>query len=627
MYRKMNRVGVCSMVVAMGAVSTPIARSAGDGLSTLPAAPTGVPQAWLTKAERTGFQQTSRYAATVAYCRRLAAASDWIHFESFGVSGEGRDLPLLIASSDGAFEPAQAKATNKPIVLVQNCIHAGECGGKDASLMLLRDIAVTKTQKDLLDGAILLVIPIFNVDGHERFSAYSRINQNGPKEKGWRVTSRNLNLNRDYTKADTVEMRAWLSLWNRWQPDLHIDNHTTNGGDWQYDVLLAWELHEAASPPIVRWLRDVLEPSVLPALEADGHVTMIYFNLVDSKDLSKGVRSPAFGPRFATGYAAVRNRPSILVETHMLKPYERRVMAHYNVMRRTLELVNRSGASLREAVRLGDAEASRIGATYDPKARFPISVRSSDTATPLTFRGFAHHTEPSDISGGSRVVYDRATLANVETIWFRDTQIDKSIAPPLAYVIPPQWADVIEIVLAHGLRIKRLVEPVTTEVQRYRLHDPKFARRPFEGRFRVSFDVEQESSRVVLPAGSVIVPLDQPGSRLAIHLLEPAAPDSLAAWGFFNAVFEQKVYAGSYALESIAREMLAADPKLREEFEAKLAEDAEFAGSSRARLEFFYRRSPYWDEAMGRYPVVRLTNREEVTKVYEKAADGKDVRP
>ncbi|GAG28993.1 unnamed protein product, partial [marine sediment metagenome] len=228
-----------------------------------------VPAEWLTKAERTEFRQTPRYDEAVAFCRRLAEASEWIEYRSFGKSGEGRELPLLIASKERVFTPQAARAAKKLVVLVQSCIHPGECAGKDASLMLLRDMAIGRTRSVLLDRVVLLVMPIFNPDGHERFGPYSRINQNGPEAMGWRVTSRNLNLNRDYMKADAVEMRAWLTVWNAWRPDLHFDNHTTDGGDWQYDVTFSADTHAVAAPPVAQWLDEVLMPDLFRTLEVD----------------------------------------------------------------------------------------------------------------------------------------------------------------------------------------------------------------------------------------------------------------------------------------------------------------------------------------------------------------------
>jgi len=566
-----------------------------------------VPPEWLTTAEQTEFRQTPRYDETIRYCRRLAEASDWIDYQTFGTSPEGRELPLLIASKDRAFTPQAAKQTGKLIVLVQNCIHAGECAGKDASFMLLRDIAVTQTRRGLLDEVILLVNPILSVDGHERFGPYSRINQNGPDEMGWRTTSRNLNLNRDYVKADAVEMRAWLALWNAWRPDLHFDNHTTDGGDWQYDVVFTADTHQAAAPPVAEWIKDALYPQLMTTLEADGHVPMIYFHLVDSKDPAKGIGSGGFGPRYSTGYVAIRNRPSVLVETHMLKPYRTRVIAHYNIMLHTLELLNRDPDTLRQVVRQADDETVRLGADYDPARRLPVAIGGTDESEPFTFHGYAYRRELSEVSGDVRIIYDNTKPVEIETLWHRDTMITNEVNPPLAYIIPPQWTEVIDVLQAHGLRCERLAEAITDEFQSYRFDEVTFADSPFEGRFGARFKTEPIVERRTYPAGSVIVRLDQPDAKVAVHLLEPEAPDSLVSWGFFNAIFEQKEYVEHYVAETLAREMLDADPKLREEFENRLRSDRAFAADPRARLYFFYERSPYWDDRMNVYPVARIT--------------------
>ena len=565
-----------------------------------------VPDEWLTLAERTAFVQTPRYDETVAYCRRLAAASPWLDYRSFGRSPEGRELPLMIASKDGAFTPEAARSAGRLVVLAQCCIHAGECAGKDACLMLLRDAAITKTQSELLNNVVLVVMPIFNVDGHERFGPYSRVNQNGPAEMGWRVTSRNLNLNRDYIKADAVEMRAWLAVWNAWRPDFHFDHHTTDGGDWQYDLLFATDRHQCAAPEVAKWLDQTLHPQLIPALEADGHIPMTYFSLLDSRDPAKGIRSGGFGPRYSTGYVSLRNRPSILVESHALKSYRTRVIGHYNIMRRVLEILNRDPQSLREAVRAADQATVAMGSTYDPDFRLPVAITSSDEPEPLTFRGFAYRRELSEVSGDVRIIYDNTRPVKIETTWTHGTKVVGVVNPPLAYIIPPQWTEVIELARAHGLRCRRLAEPLTMDFETYCLENVSFGQMPYDGRFEPRYETRPVVERRTYLPGSVVIPLDQADAKVAIHLFEPAAPDSLASWGFFNAIFERKEYAADYVLEELARRMLQADPGLGEEFEARIRTDREFAGDPRARLHFFYKRSPYWDQAIGRYPIARI---------------------
>ncbi|MFQ5462397.1 MAG: M14 family metallopeptidase [Phycisphaerae bacterium] len=565
----------------------------------------GVPAEWLTDTERSGFTTTPRYDETVAYCQRLAAASPWVNYQVYGLSPRLRPLPLVVVSKEQVFYPSQLSGSNKLVVMIQNCIHAGECEGKDASMMLIRDIAVTKKLEHLLDHVNLVVVPIFNVDGHERFGPYNRINQNGPKEMGWRVTSKNLNLNRDYLKADAPEMRALLELWNGWRPHLHFDTHTTDGGDWQYDVTFAYGANQAADPAIADWLMHAWHPHVVPTMEADGHITMPYFNLVDSKNPAQGIASGGFAPRFSTGYFAIRNRPSILVETHMLKPYRTRVLAQYSILRNTLAWLNRDPQSLKDAVDRADRASEALGRTYDPARRVTLTIERTDDAVPFVFKGVSFTTEESEVSGVPRIIYDASKPIDIATVWHNKTQPGVQICPPLGYLVPAEWTEVIDRVRYHGLQAARLDEPVTMAVESYRFKNVTYAKAPYEGRFRVSFDVEPIRESRHYAAGSLYVPLEQRDARVVMHLFEPQAPDSLVSWGFFHPIFERKEYAEHYTLEKLARKMLANDPSLKQEFEQKLAADKEFAADPRARLLFFYRRSPYWDQTQYVYPVGR----------------------
>jgi hypothetical protein len=344
----------------------------------------------------------------------------------------------------------------------------------------------------------------------------------------------------------------------------------------------------------------------MATLESDGHVPMTYFWTVDSKDPRKGISSGGFGPRYSTGYCSLRNRPSLLVETHALKTYRTRVIGHYNIMLHTLELLNRDPDSLRRAVKQADADAVRMGSAYDPDFRLPLAVGRTNQPKPFTFKGYAYQTEQSEVSGAERIIYDNTKPIEFETEWRNTTEVTREVSPPLAYLIPPQWTEVIELLGIHGLRHRRLTQPVTGRFESYRFQDVSFPERPYEGRFSPRFEIEPIVESRTYPAGSVFVPLDQPDAKLAVHLLEPQAPDSLVAWGFFNAIFEQKEYAEHYVLERLAREMLEADAALREEFEAKLQADPDFSADSRARLYFFYRRSPYWDDRKDVYPIARV---------------------
>ena len=568
---------------------------------------TQIPPEWRTHAELTDYRETPNYTDTVAFARRLAHASSAIEFEIFGQSGQGRDLPLLIASESDTFTPEAAHAQGKAIVLIQACIHSGEPDGKDAGFALLRDIAITKSAAGILDNVVLLFMPLYNADGHERSSPYNRINQNGPADMGWRTTATYQNLNRDYMKADTPESRAWLRLWNQWKPDLFIDCHVTDGADYRSVITYHHEHHDGVDEAVIAWERDVFGGKVAPATAAAGHEISWYLEFIDNRDLTLGTRDFNGSPRFSTGYVPVRNRPGILIETHMLKDYRSRVLGTYDFLRAALVEVNRDPERLRKVGRDADERTIAAGRTFDPDQMFPLDFELTDDTTPFELKAFQYETEESDVSGDLRVIYGREPL-DLTIPMYQMFSVTKAVAPPLAYIVPAQWTGVIEVLHAHGLEIHFLAEAAAIEVETYRFTNVRWPEAPFEGRHMPSFDVERSIETREFPAGSVVVPLAQPSGKVILNLLEPEAPDSLARWGFFNAIFEEKEYAEHYILESLAREMMANDPTLREEFEERLATDADFAASPSERLRFFYKKSPYWDPQMNLYPVGRIIN-------------------
>lgn len=565
-----------------------------------------VPPEWQTLAEKTDYRETPRYDETIAYSRKLAGASPLLRFKSFGQSGEGRELPLLIAATGNTFTPQAARNAGKAIIMIQACIHAGESDGKDAGFALLRDIAITKTVPGMLDRVVVLFIPIYNTDGHERFGPFNRINQNGPAEMGWRATSANLNLNRDYMKADAPETRAWLKLWTEWNPDLLVDCHVTDGADFQYNITYIYEHHEHAPAPVLAWMREAFDQRIFPATESKGNLLAQYMTFRDNRDLMKGIDGFVMPPRFSTGYTTIRNRPGITIETHMLKGYRNRVRGTYDLLRFTLEEVNRNPEKLLRAVRQADEETVKAGNSYNPQRRYPLQIQLTDKPKLVQFKGVESSTEQSDVSGAMRVVFGTKPV-ELTIPFYDESRVAAAVAPPLYYIVPPQWKEVISVLAAHGLRLQRLSAPATIDVESYRFGNVKFAPAPFEGRI-----MPGELTKVLVrerrtfPAGSVVVPVAQPAGNVAVHLLEPDGPDSFIAWGFFNVIFEQKEYGEDYVLEKLAREMLAKDENLRREFEQRVATDPKFAASPTERLNFFYERSPYWDKQVNLYPVGRV---------------------
>ncbi len=566
---------------------------------------TPIPPEWRTHAELTYYRETPSYDDTVAFARRLAHASPSIDYESFGFSGEGRELPLIIATETGAFTPEAAQVQQKAVVLIQACIHAGEPDGKDAGFALLRDIGITKTAAGILENVVLLFIPIYNTDGHERPSPYNRINQNGPSEMGWRTTSTYQNLNRDYMKADTPETRAWLRLWNQWQPDLFIDCHVSDGADYRCNITYHHEHHAGVDNAVVDWEREVFGGRVAPATEAAGNVISWYLEFIDNRNLELGTRDFNGSPRFSTGYVPARNRPGILIETHMLKDYRSRVIGTYDFLRAALTEVNQDPERLRRLGREADERTVSIGKVFDSTQHYPLDFELTEEATPFELKAFEYETEESDVSGDVRVVYGREPL-DLTVPMYQTFRVKKAAALPLHYIVPFQWSDVIDVLKAHGLEMRTLAASASVEIESYRFTNVSWPYGPFEGRLMPRFDVEQTLETRVFPAGSVVVPLAQTAGRVILNLLEPEAPDSLVRWGFFNAVFEEKEYAEPYVLESLARDMMDHDPALVREFMDRLDLDEEFAANSFERLRFFYKRSPYWDPRMNLYPVGRI---------------------
>lgn len=566
-----------------------------------------IPPKWMTTAEATNYAKTSTYDEAIAYSKKLAAASGGlIVYRTYGKSGEGRDMPLLIAASGGAFTPAAARAQGKAVVLIQAGIHAGEIDGKDAGLALFRDIAIIKTRADLLKHVVIVFEVIYNVDGHENSNPYMRINQNGPDEMGFRGNASNLNLNRDYMKADAPETRAWLKLWNEWRPDLFIDCHVTDGADFQYNLTYEYAHFQEVSPSIKQWMDEHFDGSVVPKVEKEGNLLAHYVEFA-GREVTGGVATFIATPRFATGYTPLRNRAGLLIETHVYKSYKSRVRGTYDTLRYTIEEVSNAKESLFVANVTADTQTVERGKTYDEKRQFPLALSTTDRSTPINFKGVEYKLEDSEISGGKRLVY--GTAPREYTIpKFDDGKVDRSVAPPLFYVVPPQYKDVIEVLKLHGIQFTALKKPMTLEVESYKLTEPKWAAASFENRVTVMCKPVAYKEKRTYAAGSIIIPTAQEAANVAIHLLEPDGPDSFVYWGFFNSVFEQKEYGESYQIEKLAKKMLAENPRLREEFDAKLLDPA-FARSPQARLRFFYERSPYYlNQKVGVYPVGRITS-------------------
>ncbi len=553
---------------------------------------------WVTAFEADADHDFSPdYADTRAWFDRLDAASDLIRLEQFGVSPEGRPIYAVIASKDGAaFDPA------KPVLLAQAGIHPGEIDGKDAGMMLLRDIAFYG-KDDLLDRANLILIPILSVDGHERASAYSRPNQRGPRIQGWRNTATNQNLNRDYLKLDQVEMRAVRGLILKYRPDLYVDIHVTDGMDYQYDVTYGYNGENGVwsrSPAIARWLDSAFKPAMNQALHAQGHIPGELVFGVDDSNPRAGLSDGGLGERFSNGWGSAAHVPTILIENHSLKPHEQRVLGTYVFLEQALRLLADHGPDLRAAI----AQDSALR-----PAEIPANFEADDQPTTTReFLGIRYEMYDSPASGRQEVRWLGEPDPEPWAMPFYGSHPTLTLRRPEAYWVPAHRADVIERLRAHGVTMETLDAPRTVSVEMLRLDDPKLATRPNEGHVPVTVaSVTPERRDWTFQPGSVRVPTDQPLGDIVVLLLEPQSSESLFAWGLFPEVLSRVEYIEGYAIAPLAERMMAADPALKAEFEAKLASDPEFAADGDARLQWFYERTPFHDDRYRLYPVARET--------------------
>jgi murein tripeptide amidase MpaA len=577
-------------------------------LAPLPMQPVEeVPYFWRTRAERTEFKQTNTYQEMADALKRLEAASPFVRVTTYGRSGQGRDLLLVVAAKDRAFTPEAARASGRPVVLVQCGIHAGEIEGKDAMFALLRDVALNHRQAALLDRCILLVVPMFSPDAHERRSPYGRINQNGPAEMGWRTSPIGLNLNRDYVKAESPEMRAFLAnVFTRWWPDLFVDTHTTDGVDCRYDVTYGINHGPEDPEPLNRWLAAAFEGRVVPACERMGHLVAPYIYLKDWSNPFSGILGGDNEPRFSTGYTPIQARPGILIETHMLKPYEVRVRATYDLVSAILAEVAARPKQLRDAVAAAEQGIVLRGLERDP-ARRRVALDSELTAdsTMFPFKGFRATWEPSDITGTAVIRYSTVPLDTLIPRW-STLVASLTVTQPVGYLVPREWARVPELLDLHAVRYRRFATAWTDTVEQDRVVAWSAAAEAREGHHALSITRTEPVRRVrAWGPGDIWVPLDQRAGLVAVNLLEARAPDGLARWNFFDTVLEKKEYGEAYVVEPLARRMMQQDPDLARRFRERLASDSAFAADPFARLEFFYRRSPWADPEQDLLPVAR----------------------
>ena len=575
---------------------------------------------WITPTERSGFVTTPNYNETINWLQKLAAASPIISMVSIGKSAEGRDIFMLIASTEKIVTATALKKSAKPLLLVQAGIHSGEIDGKDAGMMLLRDIAFGN-KKHLLDNVNFLFIPILNVDGHERSSSYNRPNQRGPQNMGWRTNAQNLNLNRDYAKIDSKEIRAVINVMNEYDPLLYMDIHVTDGADYQYDITFGGHGKQGYSTGISNWLANTYKPLADKDLTALGHIPGSLLTTVNDRDFSEGNILILGEPRFSDAYGDLRHMASILVENHSLKPFKQRVLGTYVLLQSTLTILATKGSSLKKITKADRAKrATEIpmkwkvpqmekSVSFEPQSNLLQKNKSALPPDSLSLSGIQSTIKKSAITNAAYVEWTGKPISMMIAN-YRGTEPVTFIKRPKAYYVPASSYEIIERLKMHGIQMEILQKPREVPVEMYRMHTVKIGNEggetvPFEGHVQVNASTKVELHKQLYAAGSARISTDQPLGELAMLLLEPDSPDSYFQWGFFLSIFQRTEYIEGYVMEPTIQKMLSESPELTKEFELKKATDTTFANSPTAIYNWFYSKSNYYDKSYLLYPVGR----------------------
>jgi hypothetical protein len=548
--------------------------------------------------ETSGGRQTPTYAQIMDWWNAADRASKKISVMQKGPTDAGFPLHLALISDQGYTTVGQAQKDGKLIILINNGIHPGEPDGIDASMLLAKEIVSGKIS--LPASVVLAIIPVYNIGGCLRRSAHYRVDQEGPDEFGSRGNSQNLDLNRDFIKLDSKEAFSFCAIYQECDPAIFVDNHVSNGADYQHVMTLLTSQYSKLGGSMGTYLHETFEPALYAAMKTKGYDLIPYVNIGGDKP-EKGWNEFWDSPRYTSGYATLWNSFAFVPETHMLKPYPQRVASTKALMECFISFAGANAATIRS---LREETKKRISNATS----LPISWRLDKSRhTNYTFKGYESGTKPSAISGQPRLFYDRSKPFTTTVPVYGYYTPERIISTPKAYVIPQGWWKVIERLQINGIRMRRLSQDSTFEVETYRIEDYSTAARPYEGHHANSnVKVSWQKQSLTFLKGDWYIPLDQPGNRFLMETLEPQAEDSYFAWNFFDAILGQKEGYSAYVFEDKAAAYLQTQPDLKKQLEQRVATDSSFAKSGRAQLDFIYKNSPWYEPDHNRYPVFRV---------------------
>jgi hypothetical protein len=539
---------------------------------------------------------TATHAQVVAYYKSLAKQQPQMRLFNYGSTDAGKPLTLIVLSHDKIFDPALIKKQNKRVLLINNGIHPGEPEGIDASMMLVRDLL---TKKQLPKDVVICFIALYNIDGSMN-RGISRANQNGPRAYGFRGNYRNLDLNRDFIKADSRNALAFAQIMNTWQPEVFLDNHTSDGADYQYVMTLIETQKDKQNLILANYTSKTLTADLYKGMKKSGY-EMIPYGAGESGLPDSGIVSFMETPRFSTGYAAQHNIISYMTETHMLKPFDKRVYATYNFMQQLVNICQRDAKILGQMKKQVDEEVSK-------QKTFALAWALDDSKVDtITFKGYEAAYKTSEVSGLKRLYYDRNKPYTKTVKFFNTYKATATADKPIAYVIPQAWGKVIELFKLNRVAMSRLAHDTTLALQMYYIADYKTGTRPYEGHYlHTNVKLNPVDAKVKFYEGDYVVYVNQPINRYIVETLEPQGVDSFFAWNFFDSMLGQKEYFSDYVFEDMAADLLKKDPELRKKLDQEKLKNPQMAESAAAQLNFVYRNSPYFEKTYLRYPVGRL---------------------
>ncbi|NLP57581.1 M14 family metallopeptidase [Lutibacter sp. B1] len=553
-----------------------------------------------TKFEKSNGAETTTYFETIEYYKNLANTFPEISLLEMGETDSGYPLHLVVFNSDQEFDFNKIKDSNKNVILINNAIHPGEPDGVDASMLLFRDIVQNKNYIKKLENIVLAVIPIYNIGGALNRNSTTRVNQNGPKEYGFRGNARNFDLNRDFVKADTKNAKAFAEIFHLVNPDVFIDNHVSNGADYQYAITHLFTQYNKLGNDLSEFLETTMKPYIETSLLKKDIIITPYVNVWGTTP-EAGFSQFFDYPRYSSGYSTLFNSLGITVETHMLKPYKQRVEQTYSFMESAIDFTIEKGSEIKKL-------RNNAVAKILEKGTYPISYElDKNTFTTLQFKGYEGTYIDSKVTTGKRLFYDRTKPYTKPIKYYNHFKITQEINIPKAYILKQGWWTVLERLNSNNIEYKVFESDTTFVVNEQHIKNYETSTTPFEGHYmHFNTEVEITKKSVTFNKGDIYIPVNQNGARYIMETLEASATDSFFNWNFFDTILQQKEYYSAYVFEDIAEEYLRNNFILKLNFDEKMKSDSEFAKNPREQLDYVYKNSPHYEKAYLKLPIYKV---------------------